>query len=838
MRLGTKLSFILILPKESLLLISQEKLPVKKTKFSISVKILFGYVLLAGFGALAIWFIYSTIREINTPQVADDSQKKMGLISEAATRLYTAEGISRNIIQNKDTLELVRFRHSIDTISMLLGSLKELYEVETTRNELDSIGSLLELKEANLLELLEFRRENASENYYDRVLKRLEKADYLFGSTDYKQMVKGLQPYQQKLIIDYLQYGEEENANRLTHRTADELINTTKQVLLSLELQEHEYQKRISEKENQLLVNDFKISDRLRKIRSKIEQEEIQKSLEAIEARENALSQTNLIMILFGIACLITILIFGVIIIRDVKKSKLYRKELETAKSYAEQLLHSREQIMATVTHDLRSPLSSILGYADLMDKTDLNSKQKNYLNKLRKSSDFTMKLVNDLLDLTRLEAGHIKIDQLPFVPASLIEDVVYTHIPSPDPKNLKIEMEVEGNLHNNFVSDPFRIQQVLGNILGNAYKFTEKGSIKIKAGLIYQGLQKQLEISVTDTGIGIRPEKLTSVFEEFSQADEVIQRKYGGFGLGLTISKKIIELLNGRIDVESEWGRGTTFIITIPVEESLSDIQLENIKKLRIKNVSQQRVLVVDDERSQRKLIQEILKISGFEIDLAENGEEALEKLKNATFDVVFTDIQMPKMNGIDLLKQVRKHPELKDLPVIALSGMTDKSLEEFLALGFSAYVIKPYTINSLLKAVSEVLHLEIEETSTSKKQESTTSKTESEGYDLADLKSFIEDDEEALQMILNTMIESTEANLKILQAAYQKKELETIGFTAHKMLPMLRQIKADVVTQSLEILESKAAVDLSWDEIEDLIENIETHTHILLSDLRQNVL
>jgi len=797
----------------------------KKYKYSVPFKVLFGYLLLAGFGILTIWFIYNKVIELNVSDQPDESNQKMALISEAATRLYTAEGISRNIIQNKDTIGFQEFKKSVDTISVVLDSLKVLYESEPTKAELDSISNLLILKENNLLELLEFRAKNASENYYDRVLKRLEQADYLFGSTDYKDMVKHLEPYQQKVIIDYLQYGEEVGADRLTNRSAEELINTTKQVLLSLEMQEHQYQKSIAEKESNLLANDIKISDRLRRIRTKIEQEEIQKSIERIESGQEAMNQTYTIMIVFGVACLITILIFGFMIIRDTNKSRLYRKELEEAKVYAEQLLSSREQIMATVTHDLRSPLNSILGYADLMSKTELNSKQNNYLNQLRKSSDFTLKLINDLLDLSKLESGKINIDHLPFVPAQLIEDVVSSIIPSPDPKDLKVHIVSDEKLQENFISDPFRLQQILQNIIGNAYKFTDSGYILVQADLLDQPDGKNLQITIEDSGIGISEEKLKFIFEEFSQAESGTEKKYGGFGLGLTISKKMIELLKGSIEVKSELGKGTQFILTLPVKATKGIAGIESEKTGEREDPSKKRILVVDDDTAQQDLLYEILKNQEFKVTLADNGLQALKKLKKKNFDLVLTDIQMPEMDGFKLLQKVKNSKKTKNLPVIALSGMTDKSLQEYLEMGFSDYLLKPYSANALLKSVSKILNVKI---SFLENNFPSGEKVESQLYNLQELKVFTGEDDQALHNILQSLMESIEDNIEVLKRALEEKDKETIRLTAHKMLPMLRQIKAERLVEVLEILESHK--NLKWSEFDFLIKKTKAFSKEIL--------
>src|SRR5699024_10938539 len=220
-------------------------------------------------------------------------------------------------------------------------------------------------------------------------------------------------------------------------------------------------------------------SERLSRIRNRIEQEEFQESLERIQLAQSTMDQTSRSVIVFGIIGFLTVLFFLIIIIRDVKRSQEYRVALEKAKIYAERLLKSREQIMATVTHDLRSPLNSILGYSDLLENTELTPKQKNYLKHLSTSSDYTIRLVNDLLDFSQLESGKVSIENLPYNPKELIEDCIHSNIPSQDPKNLKIITDLSPELDQDYMGDPFRMRQILSNLIGNAYKFTEEGFVK-----------------------------------------------------------------------------------------------------------------------------------------------------------------------------------------------------------------------------------------------------------------------------------------------------------------------------------------------------------------------
>lgn len=807
----------------------------KESKHSITFKVIIGYLLLTAFAGATVWFVYTKIMELNKPAKIETGRKKMALISEVATRLYTAEGISRNIVQNEsqDTVDIRRYRNSIDTISTLIDSLQILYTAEVTRSELDTVQTLLSLKESNLQELLELRRNNSSDNYYDRVLKWLEEADYIFGSTDYKSMVKDLKPYQQKVIIDYLKYAEKDNADRLTQRTADSIVQTVKTVLLKLEMKEHRYQMNIEDKEDKLLANDLKISRRLRALRTKIEQEEIQKSIERVKTTRETLNETSRIMILFGASCVVTILIFVIMIIRDTNRSQRYRVELEGAKGYAESLLKSREQIMATVTHDLRSPLNSILGYADLMNKTELTLKQKSYLTQLRKSSDYTMRLVNDLLDFSRLEAGKILIEGLPFVPRKVIEDVVQGSVPSPDPKALNLNYDLSEDLQKTFISDPFRLHQILANLIGNAYKFTEKGDLLISGKIEAKAEEKWLVLAIKDTGIGISKKQQKAIFQEFSQAESSTGK---GFGLGLAISQKLAALLDGKITVKSMPQQGSVFTLKIPIKLSATPLEETEAEKqnIALSGADQKHILVVDDDEVQLSLATEILSHQGFVISTARDGEAALTKINAVDFDAVLTDVQMPRLDGFELIKALRADKKTRNMPVIALSGEGDKSKLDYLETGFTEYLLKPYEMNELLRLLAEMLKLKVE---VSQVAPAITNSDSHQLYDLHDLKQFTVGDQESLKAILASLIENTHDNIAALQEAKQANDAEKIAFVAHKMLPMLRQIKAEQIVEPLEKLERQKEHNVTQSQLKTLVNDVAKHTEALLEALNREL-
>ncbi len=772
----------------------------RNSKYSVTYKVLIGYLLLVAFGVATVLFIYNKIVAFK-PDRSDSGKGKITMVSEVATRLYTMEGISRDIIQNNDRKGLAKFYAGIDTVSTILDSLRTLYTDTTTQKELNSIRGLLTKKAQNIKELLVFRARYGNTDYYDRVMERLDSADYFSGNTDFSNMVSGLAPYQQKELIKYMKNAEKFKTDQAASHTIDSLVKTIKNVLLSLELKEHKYQQSMARKENELLANDLKISEQLRVLRSKIEQEEIQKSLERVQSSRKALNETAVILVIFGVACVITILIFVVLIVRDTNRSRRYRLALEEAKSYAERLLHSKEQIMNTVTHDLRSPLNSILGYSGLMRKTELTPKQEDYLRRLTASSDYTIRLVNDLLDFSRLEAGKILIEMLPFVPKRLIKECMQSSIPSVDPKKIEIELSLPDELNQSLLSDPFRIRQILSNLIGNAYKFTEEGTIKISGEIVRETENLFLKTTVQDSGIGISKAQQKVIFNEFSQAKTSTQREYGGSGLGLAISMRLATLLGGTLEVSSQLHKGSCFTLTVPVELAAESSLKKEKKTIKIKKVAGQRILLVDDDDTQLSLTGEILREQGFKIDTASDGKMALAKIDLENYAVVLTDIQMPQLDGFDLIKRLRTDKPTRNLPVIAISGDTSKAKYVYLESGFTEYLIKPYDANELLTIIANVLHLKVDEVTTNRAVKNTN--LHRELYDLTDLLAFTEGDNDSLQVILQSLIESLKDNIEKIEKAKQVEDWQKVGFVAHKMLPMLRQIKAVGIIELLEKLE-----------------------------------
>ncbi len=804
----------------------------KNTKRSITFKVIIGYLMVAAVAAMAVWFTYAQVVKFSSINQSNDlNNQQLVLVGEIATALYETESTGRQFIQTGDTTDLNRYSEQIDGVQESINVLKMTYADSIMKIELDSISNLLSRKSENLEELLKLRSRDRNTSFYAEVIQELEKVDESFKDQNYDKRFANLEPHQRRVLIRLLEFSKDENQEQLSSISADSLVTSVKKVLNELERQNQRFRSIINKKENELLDNDIILNDQLRNLLASVEQEERVTTLNRAKRSQDMLNEVSQILLFVGGTSVLIVLFFLFLIIRDVSRSQQYRIQLEEAKSFTESLMRRRERFMATITHDLRSPLNTVLGYTELIGKTSLSTKQEHYLGHLKKSSDYILHLVNDLLDLSKLDAGKMQIEKLPFNAKNLLEETFYNIIPEDDPKNLKLIVEADESANTNVLSDPFRIKQILSNLINNSYKFTEEGSLTVAVSL-----QKQIEDSyiltykIKDTGLGISKDKQEEIFEEFSQEHRQIEKKYGGTGLGLAISKRITNLLNGELSLKSEPGQGSEFIVRIPVIK-LKDAT-EVIPEAQINNthLNGKNILAVDDESSQLALSRELIKSIGMNCDIAQNGKEALEKLEKNKYDLVLTDIQMPTMDGFELLNKIQSKNNLKHIPVIAASGRTTLNNNDYLAAGFSGNLLKPYKPQELLQKIGDVLHLELETNSGIKIQ----TEDSSDEFSLKEILLFAGEDKAALNTILKVFVDASRKNLLEIKKATEKKNTSKIATIAHKMLPMYKQLNTRNIVFQLEQLEKEVPSYFEKQKIQSLISEIET----LLAKLEREII
>jgi two-component system, sensor histidine kinase len=391
---------------------------------------------------------------------------------------------------------------------------------------------------------------------------------------------------------------------------------------------------------------------------------------------------------------------------------------LEEAMLRAQQANRTKSEFLANMSHELRTPLNGLLGMIDIVLESQLTQDQREQLETAQSCANTLLLLLNDILDLSKIEAGRMTLETVAFEPRRLAGDILKLLQLKAGQKGLELSGRVAPEVPEKVAGDPFRIRQILLNLLGNAVKFTEHGSVRlfVKARPSPASGKLELQMDVTDTGQGIPADKLSLIFDNFTQVDGSITRKYGGTGLGLAISRRLAEMHGGRIWVESEPGRGSVFHVVVEVC-SVAGFSVEYrsvVPQGGDVPPSRGRLLLVEDNPINRKVVVVTLQKKGYEVELASNGQEAIEALDRSQFDLVLMDLQMPVLDGVEATQRIRANPRFQSLPIIALTAHIGPSeREQALEAGMNAYLTKPIrtaellaTVESYLPAASSAAH------------------------------------------------------------------------------------------------------------------------------------
>ena len=467
--------------------------------------------------------------------------------------------------------------------------------------------------------------------------------------------------------------------------------------------------------------------------------------------------------------------------------------ELVKAKEKAQEAERAKSMFLANMSHEIRTPLNAILGFTQLLEKDNsLPEKVKGYIKIINSSANTLLRIINDVLDLSKLDAGDFVIEKKEFNPNEVFYDIVSLFEAKVKEKNIIYEVEID-KLPNCIKSDEHRLKQVLANLIGNAIKFTpENGEIKVSIKLLEETDEKvKIKFSVKDTGIGIPKDKQREIFKAFTQVDGSITREYGGTGLGLTISSRIVRKLGGFIEVESEIGKGSEFYFVLEFEKC--NKKIEQVEKETHVNHYTAKVLVAEDDRFNQELIKEIFKELGIESEIVSTGKEAIEKVKLNNYNLIFLDINMPEMSGIEAVKEIKKITSTPTIALTANAFREDK--ENYLRNGFDDFISKPIKLEELENVLNKYLRNNKEE----------IKNNENKDY-LEDFSKALKLKKEVVKRLITIYFESVKDDLKSLKDAIDNFNLEKIYKVAHKIKGSSSNLKIEEISKIAEYIEQSA--------------------------------
>jgi signal transduction histidine kinase/DNA-binding NarL/FixJ family response regulator len=800
-----------------------------KPSKSIKAKIFFLYIILFGAVIFSGFYIYKEAKKFTIPEEhIVEENNKIFLVSSAINNLYSSEAYGRNAILTGSRNDINIYYKELDTVVKQIDMIQSGVQDKTIVQKLNKVKELLDKKKSSFENLIQARKSIESQNDYTQAFSEVHNIR--------EEIEKNIQP-----IVIQTRDKEKRSAwarlfkgdNTDTIKTtvnypdiSDSLINAMERIFTNAQKKIDEQQKSLFLQEQRLLLENKNITNELREILENVEQNILTLSYQKINESKARISTASIDIAYIGGSALLVVIILGWIIIKDINQTQEYRLALEKLNDEKEVLLRSKTMLLATVTHDLQTPLGSLIGFTDLLDNTDLKNKQKQYVNNIKSSSQYITNLVNDLTDFSKLENNKISIQEKAFNFEELVKNTCSLLVPTAENKKIKLKWEIAPDLNRHFLSDPYRIKQILTNLITNAIKFTKNGGVYISAFK----KSDQIIIKVSDTGIGIAADQIDNIFKEFKQANEGIEKKFGGTGLGLNISKRMIELLNGTIYVESQLGDGSTFTIELPAKESdLSENSFSNKTDFTesFKILKDKSIIVIDDDKLQLQLMEEILVPIFKNVTILNDSTEIEGTLEEKPCDLILSDIQMPKLDGFEMIELLKNNEKYKYIPVIALSGKRDLTIEDYQQAGFVSAHQKPIQITELLLLITSVLFPDFKAKEILLQPKSVEELKTNQTYNTGSLRQFIGDDKDALQNLLAIFIESTQENLLDIQYAKDDFDIVTIGNIAHKMLPMFKQLEINTIVPRLEELEDHQLTFTSQKELED-------HINLLLTDIK----
>lgn len=803
-------------------------------------KLVLSYLLFFAITIAATYFIYEKTKSLASPSTEEAQiRQKSHLVNSVLLNLFRIEEMSRRTIIHSGSSD--KAMNSINILmsgtNTYLDSLIVMTDKEHQKERLEGIKVLLARKQSNINMLATYIEGVKTDALYQKSMNDIlqvtedknEKINVLKREV-VKYDTLTIKPKKKKFfqrVAEVFSPSKQEALTQITstiQQKSDTLISgevnakdtvqkAFTKLISDIRNEQEVAKKEVLLREQRLSESNQELTNTINQLLFEFEEEEIQNTLQEVEASHVVLKEIVLIAIFMTLIAFVIGLISLIFITRDITRSQRYRKELEREKMITENLLKSREQLILSMTHDIKSPLNSILGYLQIIREG--GTCEQEMVHNMMSSANHILDLVNSLLDFNRLEKGIIEKKDIAFNARTLFQDIFLSFEPAAHNKMLGFEFNMQDDI-DSFQGDDFRIRQITSNLLSNAIKYTDSGSVTLTLGWEKESDDHgMLLIKISDTGRGLNEAEKEQILQEFCRLAD--HKNIEGLGLGLSITQKLIALLGGTLRIDSMINKGTDFVVSIPLlrVDSVSDDVYSPDSCINVLSKHLFHILLIDDDSIQLNMVKMLLEKRGYNVTATLDPKQVIPLLGSNHFDLLITDIQMRDMSGLELVENVRKiYPASASDPlrIIALSGISYMNEQELVKLGFDAMISKPVSTEKLLGKIHSIL------------------KQDKAEYDLGDLIKFAMGDKELERELIVTFVSESVQNIAQLKLAFEQNDTESLRLIAHKMKSGFKMIHADRIAYVLSGIENDR---FKPTELQGVVDDLIRKMNDLLNDI-----
>lgn len=821
-------------------------------KFDITGKATVGYILMTAIIILAGWLVYGNTQSV---MLVDKAEKQFMMRRDLTDRLV----YSVLEVNNKERAiclglydKLPEFNNAVEQTLAIAETLKKCLGNDSATVRIDSLEYLVQMKRQNTFILMRIMGNADADRFYmdkvkslsqghDSVMMKQKALEIKEDKETVYEVVKTKKTFFGRLgdafrkqrydTVHVARHSRKNVSDSLSHNVdiADTVADVLKQIRQQQAMYERRASSNIKRREQRQQIMGIELTQRISQIMADIRADEHNALQESLDKDREARQDVLLKIILLAIAAAATAIVLSSYIRRSIRREREYRRNIEEAKDETERIMRQREQLLLTITHDIKAPAASISGFIELLKGGHLDRQMQLYIDNIGTSARHLLNLVGALLDYHRLDAGKVEPHPVPFCPNRLVADCVEAMKPQAAEKGLEIRVRADDEkLDRMYKGDTFRIKQIIDNLTGNAIKYTAEGSITVTVDMEARTVDgwQWIKICVNDTGRGMTREESERVFKAFTRLSDAQGTE--GVGLGLAITKELVEILGGKIKLVSEKGKGSCFIVFLPLEsgeeyneDKKSDDKGQTQKSFAT-TIGNKNILVVDDDRLQLNLLTEMLgridKQKLFTVKAMTHASEALKEIDSFRPDIMFVDIEMPEMSGTEFLKRIAKGRRQR---IFAMTAHEPTIKQELLACGFDGCLFKPFSINELAKALSVDIKEEIKGKSTDK---------------FGQLTAFAEGDKDAEREIFSGYISELEEFIGLLGNAKADDLRRKVAHVAHKSLPLMKMIDSRIC-ERLVALSPKYVEKLSDKELSEDVLIMKNEFSKVVAEMKERI-